>query len=606
MAFKWRGKFYSNPGAYTQIEIVGDASAVEVPFKVPCLIVSSNKGIPYNATDGQDPVKKFIDPLSIAQYYGYYRDSHNNDADVMARYYFKQGAGAVYCINLRPITNPQNVSLASGKKVFDMKTYGPEYNVWGLGIDDTSGLSEITIRPVKNVKFLTATATSTDASITVDDTSGLVAGQTGYIYMADGSANEKTAELTISSLSENTITFSGAIGGTGPFAVSADSYCFFYQPDPDNDIVIENVPSDWDSVSAALEASGYFTEVSGSADPGEALSGDVTFADIESFISSDGDKAISADIDDAVDTPALIQKLYDWCTGVKLLRFFTWTMADCADEDEATDRRILIKDFANYMDNNREHNTFNYFGNLAVNTDLTQTVPDSGASALVHPANVAYVLASPWCYYCAVKSDSTSEIGVDGYPGYVSFAPAVMGMEMANPINYNLTFKKLEGVKTVGAFERHSESPELNDWGVIHPSLFQTPVMIGPHLQIGTNTFRAALAGTLEEEWDAVSKAIYLPKSMHIVASFRTDLKATLDNVVRADGGEDEIRSSCVRLINSYIRDRLLVPGQDGSPAAKINYVTRVNQSSWEVNVLIHPVGSTNYIGALISVNNTP
>lgn len=606
MAFKWRDRFYSNPGAYTQVEIVGDASAVEVPFKVPCLIVSSHKGIPYNATDGQDPVKKFNDPLAIAREYGFYRDSAKNDADVMARYYFKQGAGAVSVINLRPVTNCTSISLASGKKVFSLKKYGPEYNVWGLGVDDTSGKSEITIRPVKNVKFLTATATNTDTSISVDDTSGLVVGQTGYIYMADGSANEKTALLTIASLSEDTIVFSGAIGGTGPFAVSDTSYCFFYQPDSDNDIVIENVDSDWDSVSAALEASGYFTETSGSATPGEALAGDVTFADIESFIASDANKAISAAIDDATDTPALIAKLYDWCTGVKLLRFFTWTMADCADEDEATDRRILINDFAVYMEANREHNVFNYFGNLAINTDLTQTVPSTGANPYKHPANVAYTLASPWCYYCAVKSNSSEEIGVDGYPGYVAFAPMVMGLEMANGINYNLTFQKLQGVKTIGAFERYSESPDLNDWGVIHPSLFQTPVMIGPHLQLGTNTFRAALSGSIEESWDSVSRAIYLPKSMHIVASFRTDAKATLDNVVRADGGEDEIRSSLVRLANSYIRNGLLVPGQDGSPAAKINYVVRINQSSWDVNILIHPTSSTNYIGLLLSVNNTP
>jgi hypothetical protein len=519
-------KTFFVPGAYAIIKVINAGGNAVPVFNVGAIIAKQMGGVPYTVGVGTSPdlsagifIKGFSD---IAEFMNVCGNDGDNEGATAFRYAKKAGAGTVYFIGVNPTTPMEGGTIVNQEGAPELaltidtklKQYGAQVNDISLTIAD----SIHTIIPVKKVTFLTQDS-GTGKTISVNNTLGYKQGDIVYLVSNTIAAQQKVVDSI--DVDARTISFTVDIATE----VEVDNYARIYQPDTNNQEVSTQALDTADKVKAFYANSAYLNvSVSSgvSAMPttlAKTIIGGLTSATMATSPAAD-----------ATDWQNIADNFRRWNEEFALVNKVYMRLLNIVTSD--TDNHVAFATLATNMRSLNKPIQIVTGCELGDYLNIDDTEPKARALAL--------------------NSDEIqlAGFGLEGYGSYISFAPYLFGVRLANAVNHNQTLDLLQNVTSVEkSFDR--DDPDLEAYiknGVVAVMATKT----GFKISQGINTYQ-----NQSVSFDPDTAKSYLVM-LRDLADFDLRMQLeVLDSLAGADGVTREVVSAAVVQASDLEKDVL-------------------------------------------------
>lgn len=562
MSLTLGSKTFFVPGAYAIIKVINAGGNAIPVFNVGVTIAKQMGGLPYTVGIGNTPelgagtfIKGFSDIAEFMSECGYDGD---NEGATAVRYAKKAGAGTIYFIGVNPTTPVEGGTIVNQEVAPEialtidtkLKQYGAQVNDISLTIAD----SIHTIIPVKKVTFLTQDS-GTGKTISVKNTLGYKQGDIIYLVSNAQAAQQKVVDSI--DVAERTITFTTDI----VTEVEVDDYARIYQPDTANQEVSTQALDTADRVKAFYANSAYLNvSVSSGVSVMPTTLAKTIIGNLTSVTMATSPEA------DATNWQAIADNFRRW------------------NEEFALVKKVYLR-LLNIVTSDADNHVA--FATLATNMrSLNKPIQIVAGCELGDYLNID--VTEPKARAMALNSDEIqlAGFGLEGYDSYLSFAPYLFGVRLANAVNHNQTLDILQNISSVEkSFDR--DDPDLEDYikaGVVAIMATKT----GYKISQGVNTYQ-----NQSVSFDPDTAKSYLVM-LRDLADFDLRMQLeVLDSLAGADGVTREIVAAAVVQSSDLEKDVLKYIS-----SYRILQLSKVS-NAWKVYRKIGLESPTDFIGLI-------
>lgn len=494
-------------GTYGEIFIVSDQSANIPEFNVGVIVGAQREGEGYDVNSGvTDPT------LKKPVFYGFSQQSSLQDKfgkgselDIAFGYAKRHGLPACFVAGISPTTQGA-VDLDDTNSdptiTVTSKRYGTIARAYFIEL--ITGV-KIVITPPKNVCYLSADAAQSATEYKVKDIKGLKVGDTVFLA-ANTILPTPSGTITISTITpykENgvikyyTIKVSATLNSGGDADVAENAFIFS-----------SDTTKQW--TSAVLTSKTQIIAMTDEQDYAIFSDADDTLATLP-IVVAEAPLAAAGN----GKTPAPVAD--DWTT-------FLTNLPSLMNEFAFANKSEL-RVFLFLTGDNTYHIAFRDFA-ITRRTEDKPILAIAGTGASSVDIDSAVLAENPTLQAASLNNDDFILCvgGADGYNGYLSFAPAVFGRIIGNPVAHNLTNDSLLFVNPEVLWDESlGQITKLLKFSCL---VYDNDPFLGLHIEKGVNTYQDN-----EETWNATDKNSYLVMQRSLADYFHY-IRKRLSNTV--------------------------------------------------------------------------